>query len=866
MSGLAVVLAPEQLNGVRAVLQDWSAVGLVRPFAWSDGVTSEWIADGVARPTALHEAVSTVRAGDVILTVLAHSDPTVPAVVGTRVRRAEEEISDSLGHDRRLVRCRVTAARKGDRESVSTVATAGWINVVLSPEDGTGPHGGRRILDTSSSADERDVHTAAGLAGALGLWAQAPLAGVGADGSAQSASAVVVRSYVRLLDAARAEHTLREAVLSTRAGMPLPRVAGGAEYVEDVALATGTMSEAFWRVNAGVLRSGRERHVPAAAQRVGPLEALRMFFGFLVAAFRNAPRAWLSGTIRRARAMVADSVQNFVFGGSDAAYTVVVSGVLPDGRPASWSEVGDALDALSVGDGSGRHLPHEDLTALWTSYAAAALTLCDAGSRFPELPAVEIGTRKGVLRSPDDVVPGPAAVFADVPPVLRTQVPLSPAPFDTIAVAELEGQLTALAAQPGAGVAASTALDGLRRWRSRHASGFATRLGARLGDELGAVRAELQELLGKLQDAERDDVDERLVRAQRSLARVLRIVGIVFLVLLVAVGVLAGFAVLSLVAALSVGAGLVVAWLGASLVIFFRGQTALFRLLARRRELAGQREVDERNVRHALRDARRLVDAYAQFQRWSQILGAVLAEPFGRAPEASAQSVTRVTGLPASVLVGEAVVDAPAVEVVSAELRRLVFEPGWLNGPWLRLVRDAHRRLGGRGVEFRDAPELLFRQLGDGEHTVLPELAGNVVAHGVGTESGDELWASTVRSLDDNRDMASRLVQRIRVPHGEVSSVEFFEGIGDPATATTGVIDDSVLRPEIALTAETTAVSTGEPFSTSTGLSRFVLLRQRTRGIAEYEFAFHGSGVGHRPEEDDGPRDPDPFPTGPVVL
>ncbi|MHA0111497.1 hypothetical protein ACXYUI_31015, partial [Klebsiella pneumoniae] len=83
-------------------------------------------------------------------------------------------------------------------------------------------HGGRRILDTSSSADERDVHTAAGLAGALGLWAQAPLAGVGADGSAQSASAVVVRSYVRLLDAARAEHTLREAVLSTRAGMPLP--------------------------------------------------------------------------------------------------------------------------------------------------------------------------------------------------------------------------------------------------------------------------------------------------------------------------------------------------------------------------------------------------------------------------------------------------------------------------------------------------------------------------------------------------------------------------------------------------------------------------------------------------------------------
>ncbi|MEL4424083.1 hypothetical protein AAEH90_21300, partial [Shewanella algae] len=90
------------------------------------------------------------------------------------------------------------------------------------------------------------------------------------------------------------------------------------------------------------------------------------------------------------------------------------------------------------------------------SYAAAALTLCDAGSRFPELPAVEIGTRKGVLRSPDDVVPGPAAVFADVPPVLRTQVPLSPAPFDTIAVAELEGQLTALAAQPGAGVAAST--------------------------------------------------------------------------------------------------------------------------------------------------------------------------------------------------------------------------------------------------------------------------------------------------------------------------------------------------------------------------------------------------------------------------
>ncbi len=145
------------------------------------------------------------------------------------------------------------------------------------------------------------------------------------------------------------------------------------------------MALAFWTRNAAVLNSGRERpSEDNRAKSVGALEAIQMFFGFLWAAIRNAPRNWAVGIVRRAKGAVASTVQGWTFGATaDSAYKVVVGGVNPDGTPASWDDFGDAVEHLAAslgGPGSYQgHVPHEDLGTLWKQFAAASFTLCDAG-------------------------------------------------------------------------------------------------------------------------------------------------------------------------------------------------------------------------------------------------------------------------------------------------------------------------------------------------------------------------------------------------------------------------------------------------------------------------------------------------------
>lgn len=839
MSALSVVLAPADLDGVRDVLRDWSAAGLVERFVWTDGSTATVVDGGRSRRVTLRDVLTSTRESAVVLTVLGAAIPDVAPVARERIDACERLIEESLGHGMTVVRVRATAVLKDLEATVPTLAIGGWHNIVLSAEQASAPERGRVILDATASADEVDVHIAASLAGVLGLWAGVKTVMFGQSAPSQSPSANIARSFVRSLDATHVEADLRAAVLSTDAGLPLPRVSGGSEYIEDVPLATAAMEEAYWRIFPGVLRGPREQRVDGGVTRIGAFEALAMFFGFLWASIRNAPGAWAASIFRKVKAGVASRVQGAVFGSSDAAFVVVVGGVLPDGRPATWREVGDAVDSLATAGSTTTHVPHEDLTQLWQSYSAAALTLCDAGERNPALPPVEIGARKGVVRNRADVVPDPSARFTEVPPHLVPVVGAANiAPYEVLEADELERRLAGLASQPGAGVAASTALDNLRRWRRQHAASFAVRVGSRIGGALMGTRSEVAQILERLRLAGADDVDDRLKAAQRRLARVMRILLISFIVLVAVVGTLLGFEVISAGLGWSLIGGLVLAWLISSFLVFVRGQSLLFQLLKERRELIGQREADEANLAHALRDTRRLVDAYAQFLRWSKILGIVLADPFGRTLRDGRAEEPDLVGLPLSVVVGKAQADAGDLEVVAAELRRLAFEPGWLNAVFGAVVRNAHRRLGGRGIEFRETPELLFRQQGDGDLSVLPELTAHLEQHGVDPDAGVRTWADSIRMLSENPALGDQLVRRVQTGGATITYGEFMGELENPAQSGQR-IEDSALRSDVRIQAGKTAIVASEPMTVARGLSRLVLLRQATAGLPAFEFSAH---------------------------
>jgi hypothetical protein len=610
------------------------------------------------------------------------------------------------------------------------------------------------------------------------------------------------------------------------------------------------MEQSYWGIFGWALRGPRERYELADVKSINPFEALAMFFGFLGAAIRNAPRAWLADTLRKIKAGVASTVQDTVFGTSNSAYVVVVGGVLPDGRPASWQDVGDAVDDLAAAGSGTSHVTHEDLTQLWQGYSAAVLTLCDAGERNPALAPVEIGAHKGILRRRDDAVPGSEVRFTDVPPHLAAVVG-SPviAPFDVLEADDLEQRLAVQASQPGSGVAASTALEALRRWRRHFSTSFSVRIGTRIANSLTAVRAEIAQILERLRAAGNDEIDERLARTQRKLARVLRIILIVCVVLAIIVVVLLLLTVIGTSLALWLLGGLLVAWFVSSFIVFLKGQAALFRMMKERRELVSRQEVDQKNLQHALRDARRLVDAYTQFLRWSEVLGVVLADPFGAARQTSAVDVAHVTGLPLSIVVGEMEADVDELEIVAAELRSLVFEPGWLNPVFGTVVRNAHRRLGGRGIEFREAPDLLFRQLGEGEHSVLPALSAHIGRHGVDSETGDRKWHESLGFLVEEKALSDRLLQRVKIAGRVITYSEFIGALERPATASDQGIEDSALRPEVRIQAGKTGIAVSEPVTVTRGLSRLTLLRQRTAGLPAYEFSAHGLRDG---DEDEG--------------
>ena len=70
---------------------------------------------------------------------------------------------------------------------------------------------------------------------------------------------------------------------------------------------------------------------------------------------------------------------------------------------------GAASNALSgaLFDPSGQLADSDsDLTQVWQDYARAALTLADAGARSRDLPPIQVGSARAIVKHADEVVPG----------------------------------------------------------------------------------------------------------------------------------------------------------------------------------------------------------------------------------------------------------------------------------------------------------------------------------------------------------------------------------------------------------------------------------------------------------------------------
>lgn len=861
MSALVVILAGSGVVvSVRETLRDLSAVGLIDPFVWlpADQVTAGTmhaltVEHGRASGTSIQAIAQGTRFEQVRLVSLVpvlHGETIVDSPIEQQVAQLLENSTGGAA----VTRIRAIVTRVGDPQVSDAIARIGWHNVLLAPEESVGPGLGHALLQATDDVDEIGRHAATALAGVAGLWSGvtgSPFDGLTPD---PGESARVARSYYRRLQSDALEAELRTRVTATSDSLPLPvEGAASAVYVEDVALATTTMSKGLWARHQDVLKGPRDRRKASSAEAIGALKAIKMFFGFLWAAIKNAPQQWVRSIIVSASSRVAGAVHGAVFGSSPSAYAVVVNGVTPSGLPASWLDLASAADAIEdVIEDTGEVREHHalsDHSELWKEYAAGALTLADAGDRVQGMAPVQIGSQRGVLRSVELCVPPPSSRFTEIPGHIAAQIEIdSVDAFDVLAVNNLHARLTHLQREAAIGLEVGGTLQALQAWNSLHKGSYAARVGSVLGEAVVSTAAEIRALLDGLKKAAAsEDLPAAIAARQKKLGRALQIISLLFAIAGIAVGVVFGFGLISATVALIAAAGVLVGWLGVAIITFLRGQRELFSLINARQELIANAELMKRNLRQAVRDLRRQTDAYAQFLAWSRLLGAVLAAPLGTPASAQEDGGRLSAGLPLPVKLGSASVDADKLANAVVTLRREIFRTGWLTEPWDALIAAAPSTIGPEAYELRDNPAAIFRQPGSGDTSLLLRWVDIVQERGIDSAVADRLWGAVQEQLDgDKKQVAESLLSSIvelgpqdarPMPHDV-----FMAGVDSPDLAS-GRFDPIVFAPESRASANS-AVDRSWGLQSRRGLSRSAVLVQISAGAPAYSFASYASGPG----------------------
>ncbi|GED99466.1 hypothetical protein [Gordonia crocea] len=857
MSALTVLMAPTGAAGsVLSALTDLSAAGLVDDFLWvadpsaqTPVVSVQMVAGGRVREVGLTELVASRRTTRLRLCSVVPALPGTPrSSVADETAVANQLIGTTGAGEVTRVRALITrppAVAGAGRE----LAVPGWHNIVISPEDARGPEFGRVPLTEQASADDLGRHAAPVIAGLVGLWSgvdHAPLDGLQV---VPGESVRLARSFYRKLRTDEVEAALSASLLTNDGVLPLPSdQRSQIVYVADVATATSTMADVFWRKHAAVLRGPRMAYSANPPQEIGAMAVLKMFFNFVWASIRNAPAAWYRSVVDSVSSKIAVGVEQAVFQGQPAAYQVVVNGRTSSGRMAGWAEIGAASNALSgaLFDPSGQLADSDsDLTQVWQDYARAALTLADAGARSRDLPPIQVGSARAIVKHADEVVPGPSAAFRAIPGPVSAAVEVdSVDATDVLGIVDLSNRLTELESSSDHGVGARSTLTELTTWRRNSGRSFGVAAGQRLGDAFYGAYNEVQQLLHQVNTAVAPppEPDQR----NRSLGRAVQVTVIAFLLI---TGL---FAYLSIKQGLAWWVSLIVVvafgliGLGACLWGFISSQRMIFALLHQRRASIDRLEVDRHNLRAALRDVRRLSQAYGQFLSWNRALGSYLEAPLGSPSAAAARSLQLGWGLPMSTGLGSAQPSGPDVDESVGYLRRDLFRPGWLTPSWDTLiVSSIPPRLGSREAGAEASPVWLDH--GKDTGTALDRWSTDLFNGVIGSSGADFVWGRALASLGGPLgELVPRLVSTVAIPGAAaLPREEFLAGI-DRDAAPSGAFDHGLLT-DIAVTNGGAAVRVDVRHRVAVGLGIVCVATQLSEAITVDYLRLEGAATAPAP-------------------
>lgn len=837
---LTVLLGPEgPLVGVRDVLADWVCAGLIDGFAWTHpaaairGEPLAYITTDGPRAVNLDDLLTRQRPDIVRLLVLHPRWEGAPGGASEVTAGARALAALAEGGRTRIVRAHVHIAR-GQAPKQAPAAYEGWHNLLVSPEDSYEPGDRSALLAADGDAVDIGLHAATSVAAVGGLFRGVPESPLDTAIVPRGSQILVLRSYVRILDAEGIEATLRDHVTSLHDGYPGVLATGMPTVpAPDPGAAAQRMADQLWSRHRHLLGSARATPQAVAPRVIGAWAALRYLFSFLWAALRNAPGAWWRSVMTHNKARTAGWVDSFVFGPEESAYEVVVKGITASGAPRDWQRTLAALQELddgiaAAGAGGSQEAPI-DLAPLWRDYVDGALTLMDGQHRSQALVPVSVGERVGVLTKPEFCVPASSHSFTGTPPNLAGAV-TGPAVdvADVLAAGALAGELRDLTDDPRRATDADSTLSKLQAWGARQRTSYATCVTRQLARAFLDLHQEIRAHARIIEEAcAKPTVDQHTRAFQEKLARIMRWLIAGLAVIWVLVGALWYFEALAPNTAARVAAGGTGIWFVAALVTFLNNQRELFQRLNAREHAMSQLEAAQTNLAAAIRDARHVGDAYALAMTWTKILGAFLESPLGRPRAARARRETMRVTEPLALLLGTAQSDPRTLARYAAEARVRAYPPGWTTLAWNAFLRSATDSLIDAGLAPLEGAELFHQR-----HTEHDRHLGS--------------WAQILQESGFESDMEANVWQRALgylTTHGDdiITGVQSAREIGPRPTPgdlltppdTSGV--EQVLAPQTfspgALVEGRHRVRSQWIRERSLGLGGFVVLVQQTDGL-----------------------------------
>jgi hypothetical protein len=846
MEPFTIVAAPRSQRAVLSILADWSSSGLLGPLVWVDDLPensasrfrSLILTDGGFQAVNLATEIVQQRPESVRIIILVPGLPGSTQLTDAQQTAIIEAVTRAVTQPPSVIRAIIGIDSL--HLKLTETSRRGAHNIVVAPEESPEP-GGAAPIPAEADPATLAAHTAAAVATLGGVWrsmSAAPL-----DGLAVSPSGwpQLFRTHVRSMVGDRAEAAIRRETLATAKKNPLPTTQDGSEYIDDVAQATGDFARALIREHRKLLVSARVKTELDQVRKIRLGEAFKMFFSFLLASLN--PVAWVRAKLAGAVDAAGSALTNALFG-SDSRYQIALGASL-ESRIASLDSLDDGLAKVKPKV----HEPAGSFAPLWKDFMAGALTLIDGGDRSGVLAPIRVGSAIGVLRTAAQSAPAVDTDFIVDPSLGLPPRLASVEAADYLGFAELVALLEQRAAESGGHLAAGEA-DRLQAWRRDHTPAYTVQVGTLLGQQIERLSEEINGYLAQLAP-EPEDL-QRIARLQKRLARRLLVILVAAVVVLVAVFVCLGLAVISGLTAAILVLLTVLGWLIGSLVAFVKGQQAFFAELHRRQMLVTQSQALEQNLRAASRDLRLCIDAYRQFLRWSDVAASVLAEPFGRVAERTAQQRHQLVGLPANVRIGEFELPDDAVLHAAARLRRFFFRPSWLTAIWESVVSDVGRRLGPAAIDLMQKPELIFASRA-GEDDPLALWSESLQLDGPGETARTRAWQTmsdelAAKSEDYGLSQAGLVVEGNQAPR---PAHEFLARLVNPRPGS----DFDLRLLEASAVVEDAAQVDGAPWvnDRQSVLTRVVVRAEFGAGFSPSGLALAGAENGQRGRVVSGP-------------